>query len=410
MRDHALFQRILGIEHPWRVESVQLDDTEEVLTVRLTHRVGHHFACPECGTPCPGYDHQERSWRHLDTDRLSTILTASVPRIQCAAHGVLLVTVPWAERRSIWTAAFERWAIDVIEESGRAGAERLLGLSWSHTNTIMKRAVARGQARRAQKVIPRIGVDEKSSRKGHKYVTTVCDLDTGVVLYVAKTRSAAALAGYYQSLSPQQLAGIEAVAMDMHDAYISATLQHVPNAESKIVFDKFHVVKHINEGVDQIRRAEHKELKAAGDKRLTGTRYHWLKNPNNFDPGRWRDFAPLRKSKLRTARGWAIKELFANFWEYTYAAPATRFFKRWYNWASRSRLGPMKEKARTLKRHLPNILTYLKHGITNAMSEGINSKIQQIKHRARGFRTDDGFITAIYFHCGGLDLYPECPL
>jgi transposase len=195
--------------------------------------------------------------------------------------------------------------------------------------------------------------------------------------------------------------------MDMSNAYIAATQKHVPNADEKIVFDKFHIAKLLNEAVDKVRRREHKELKSSGDERLTGTKYSWLKNPMNFSRETWRDFGLLRDSNLRTARGWAIKETFRRFWEYTYPKAAENFFNRWYSWAIRSRLPAMKNVAKTLKRHFANIITYLKHPITNAMSESLNAKIQWIKYTAHGFRSRKSFRTAIYFHCGGLDLYPR---
>jgi transposase len=131
------------------------------------------------------------------------------------------------------------------------------------------------------------------------------------------------------------------------------------------------------------------------------------RHPDHFKPAAWRAFAALRTSTLKVARAWALKETAANLWEYRYVGPARRFFRRWYFWATHSRLKPMIEKARMLKTHLPNVLTYLRHRITNATAEGLNSKIQWIRYTARGFRNRENFKTAIYFHCGKLDLYPH---
>jgi transposase len=282
-----------------------------------------------------------------------------------------------------------------------------MGLSWDQADGIMQRAVRRGLERRKATVIANIGVDEKSFQHHHEYVTTVCDLDGSRVLYVGDHRKQATLESFYQQLTPEQLQGIQAVAMDMWDPYIAATRKYVPGADEKIVFDKFHISKHLNEAVDKVRRHEHKELRSAGDDSLKGTKYSWLKNPTNFSSKSWRDFSPLRKSNLRTARGWAIKETFRDFWDYTYPKAAERFFNRWYSWAIRSRLTPIKKAARMLKGRFDNIITYFKHPITNAMSESLNAKIQWIKYTAHGFRSREGFRTAIYFHCGGLDLYPR---
>lgn len=195
--------------------------------------------------------------------------------------------------------------------------------------------------------------------------------------------------------------------MDMCDAYEASVRAHVPGAADKIVYDKFHVAKQLGEAVDKVRRAEHKVLRAAGDDRLTGSKYQWLRNPDNFEEDQWREFRALRESNLKTARAWALKEQAMLLWDYTSETWAKKHFAWWHRWATRSRLKPMVQRARLLKARLPNILTYLKHGITNAASESLNSKIQWVKYTARGFRNFQNFTTAIYFHCGGLDLSPS---
>jgi transposase len=320
---------------------------------------------------------------------------------------VLQVPVPWAEKGSRFTQLFERLAIDWLLEAGRSAVKRRLRLSWDEADGIMQRAVRRGLARRKQEVVPHVGVDEKSFQKRHEYVTVVCDLDRGHVLHVSDDRKAESLAAYYQSLTAEQRTGIQAVAMDMHDPYVKATREHVPEAERKIVYDKFHIVQQLNQAVDQVRKHEHKELLAAGDERLKRTKYTWLRNALKFTATAWRAFRELRHSKLRTARAWALKETIMELWEFTYRGAAQRFFRQWHQWATRSRLEPMKRAARTLKERLANILTYLDHPYTNAMAESLNAKIQWIKYTARGFRSRKGFRTAIYFHCGGLALYPQ---
>src|SRR4030095_5665870 len=177
-------------------------------------------------------------------------------------------------------------------------------------------------------------------------------------------------------------------------------------AESKIVFDKFHIAKHLGEAVDQVRHQENKQLHGEGDNRLVGTKYQWLRHPVNFAADAWRKFKSLRESSLKTARAWALKETAMTLFNYSYTAVARSFFKRWYCWSSRCRLKLMIEAGRMLKRRLENILTFIKHRITNAGSESLNAKIQWVKYTARGFRNQQNFINAIYFHCGGLDLAP----
>jgi transposase len=408
MQDRQLYEQILGIGSPWSVDRVELNLAEGEVHVYLKHAASTPWPCPECGRVCALYDHQpERSWRHLDTCQYRTILHAEVPRANCPEHGVRVAAVSWAEPHSRFTALFERLAIDwLLAASQQAVADRL-GLSWDEVHAIMDRAVRRGLKRRKTEMIGYLGVDEKSFRKGHKYLTVVNDLAQGRVLYVAEDRKQSSLDGFWPTLTEEQRAWIQGVALDMWDPYVRSIRKHLPDAEEKMVFDKFHVAKHLGEAVDKVRRKEHKQLQEKGDDRLKGTKYDWLKSRGKFDLSKWREFCTLRRSNLKTARAWALKEQAMKLWDFTYPQAARNHFTWWYRWASHSRLPAMIDKARMLKTHLQNILTYLTHGITNATSESINAKIQWVKYTARGFRNLENFKNAIYFHCGNLNLTPQ---
>jgi transposase len=344
----------------------------------------------------------------LDTCQYQTVLHARPPRTECGEHGVRVVKLPWAEPSSRFTALFERLAIDWLRAASQKAVGEHLGLSWDEIHGIMERAVERGLERRQAEKVPALGVDEKAFRKGHKYFTLVNDLERGRVLYVAEERTQASLDGFWTTLTDEQVASIQAVAMDMWDPYVTSTRKHLPGADGKIVFDKFHIAKHLGEAVDRVRRRENKTLRAAGDDRLAGTRYDWLRHPAAMEPKDRKEFAVLRNSNLKTARAWALKETGMALFDYHYERPARKHFHWWHGWAVRSRLQPMIEVARMLKRRFENILTYLRQRITNAASESINSKIQWVKYTARGFRNKKNFQTAIYFHCGGLDMAPSC--
>ena len=408
MRDRELYATILGLQAPWTVERVEVDLERNAVHVWLRRDEGTAVECPECSAPRPIYDHREREWRHLDTCQLRTQLHARVPRVECPTHGVVQARVPWATLGSQFTALFERLVIDWLQAAAVSAVARRLGISWDETWGIMRRAVSRGLERRGELELTAVGVDEKSFQRRHEYVTVVTDLTTPRVLFVADDRKRESLEAFWAlGLTDAQRAQLEAIAMDMWEPYVQATLAWIPEAAAKIVFDKFHIAKHLNEGVDRVRRTEHRELTQRDDQRLTGTKYDWLRHPDRFSTAAWRAFAVLRTSNLKVARAWALKETIARLWEYRYVGAARTFFRRWYFWATHSRLAPMIEKAKMLKRHLANVLTYLKHRITNATTEGLNSKIQWIKYTARGFRNRENFKTAIYFHCGGLDLYPH---
>jgi transposase len=279
-------------------------------------------------------------------------------------------------------------------------------VSWEEAFGVMERAVQRGLARKQERVIAHVGVDEKAFKKGHSYMTVVCDLDRATVEHVADDRKIESLASYFEGLTAAQRDGIEAVAMDMWEPYVQATLQNLPLGADKIVFDCFHVLKHMNEAVDQVRRREHRELLAQGDTTLKGSKYVWLYAHRNLPDKHKPTLARLKSMNLKVARAWAIKESLGHLWTYASEGWARRFFKRWYGWARRSALDPVKKVALMIKTRLDQIVSYHRHHVTNGVAEGLNSKIMTIKRKACGFRNRQNFKTAILFHCGGLELYP----
>lgn len=400
------YRLLLGIEAPWTVEDVQLDMPGKRVDIRVGWKQGAEATCPECGKPCSIYDHApERTWRHLDTMQFQTLLHARTPRVNCATHGVRTVAVPWAEPHGRFSRLFERFAIDVLLcARSWTQAQALLGLSWDEVHHIVKRAVARGLSRRQLDDLRYLGIDEKSFGAGQSYISLMTDLERSRVLEVVEERTQVAAEALWDTLTEAQRQRIEAVAVDMWEPFLKACRKRAP--QSEVVHDKFHIASHLNEAVDEVRRREHKELIARGDATLTGTRQLWLFNPQNFTTEQAAEFAELRDSGLKVARAWAAKELFSRLWQYRYEGAARRFFRDWFGWVSRSQLKPLVKVARMLKSHLENILTYLRHPITNAVTEGLNSKIQMLKSNARGFRSFENYRLRILFFCGKLDLYP----
>lgn len=405
MRDKELYTQILGIQTPWEVSDIELDLKAGEVKVYVAQKPGAKQMCPKCGASCAGYDKRRRQWRHLDTCQLKTLLVADLPRVQCAEHGVVSVHVPWSEPGSGFTALYEALVIDWLKEASIQAVSRQLSLSWNAIDGIMQRAVNRGLARRQAQSPKHIGVDETSFRKGHDYVTIVSA--GGKVLHVADERKKASLKSYYDTLSDSQKAGIESVSMDMWPAYIKATLENIPNADRKIAFDKFHVAKYLGEAVDKVRKREHKALMSEGWADLKGSKYDWLTNVGNLSRKRQRSFKLLRESTLKTARAWAIKDLAMRLWSYVSRTWAEKRWKQWLSWAFRSRLEPVRKVAKTIKEHLWGILNAIILKANNGASESINSRIKTIKIRSRGFRNKSRYRNAIYFHLGGLDLYPE---
>ncbi|HUT43093.1 MAG TPA: ISL3 family transposase [Desulfobacterales bacterium] len=384
-----------------------MDVKQQRVDIWANHPEGISWPCPECGVKLSVYDHApERVWRHLDSCQFKTLLHARIPRINCLTHGVKQVSVPWADARARFTSLFERLAIDVLKESDITGATRILRLSWDEAWHIMERAVQRGKAAKGRPICEKIGVDEKSIAKGHKYLTLVYDLERSTVEYIGDERRKESLDGYFAELSAEQRESIKAVAVDIWDPFLASIREHVSDAEEKIVLDRYHLMTHMVKAVDTVRKQEHGMFKKEGVEVLKGTKYLWLYSRENVPESRLEEFGELKRKKLKTARAWAIKESLRELWHYRLVVWAQKYFQRWYSWAVRSRLLPVANVARMFKKYLKNILTYLKFHITNAVSEGINSKIQTIKKMACGFRNRENFKTAIYFHCGGLQLYP----
>lgn len=407
MDDKALYAAILGVTRPWQVEHIELKLEEGEIHVWVALPKGTRWVCPVCQERAPIHDHQERQWRHLDTCQYRTLLHARVPRLDCPTHGIKQLPVPWAESNSRFTALFEALAIDWMKQAPIAAVAERLQLSWDEAAGIQARAVRRGLARRTLEPPVYVGVDETSFQRRHEYVSVVTNLERGRVLYVADDRKQESLDSFWKSLPPGHLASIEAVAMDMWEPYIRSTHEYLPDAGSKIVFDKFHVAQHLSGAVDKVRRQENRELLGEGIDWLKGTKYAWLRHPDNFSRQGWQEFGPLRRSVLKTARAWALKEAAMCLWNLRYLGVVEKNFRAWYGWAIRSRLEPMKRVARMIKGHWENIKTYFKHRITNAGAEAMNAKIQAVKYMSRGFRNRERFRNAIYFHCGDLDLYPE---
>jgi transposase len=320
---------------------------------------------------------------------------------------VLQVSLPWAEPMSRFTTLFERLAVDVLKECDVSGTSRLLRTSWDETWHLMERAVARGLAVKEPGAPAHIGVDEKSAGRGQDYITVVSDLDKGTVEHIADERRTASLDGYFERLTDQQLAGIEAVAMDMWEPYANSVRAHLVDADNKIVFDRFHVMGYLGKAVDTVRKQENRTLVAEGDKSLTGSKYPWLYSAKNL-PRRHRGrFAALRNADLKTGKGVGDHGAPPSLLGVQRRGWAERHWKSWFFWATHSRLEPVIEAAYTLRRHLDGLLSFFDHRITNAGAEGLNSRIQAIRVSARGYRNRENFKTAIYFHLGGLDLYPQ---
>lgn len=412
MEDKTLYQQILGIQAPWEIVRVDLNVAGKRVDLYVEWPRHISAPCPECqaigqAKSYPIHDRrQERAWRHLDTCQMKTIIHCKIPRVSCPEHGVKTITVSWAENHSRFTILFEGFALHLLKTSAnRSQTAKILRISWDEMHHIMAKGVARGLSRRVDEPIPFIGIDEKSFLSGHHYVTVLTDIQGKRVIDVAENRDTTAVNTLWQGLTSHQREQVEAVCMDFWKAYRTGVSVHASQAD--IVHDRFHVVKYLNEAVDKVRRKEHKDLLKNHDKRLVRSKYLWLKNPESWSVKEKNRFVELTEDQLAVGRAWNRKELFRKFWSSETVSQAEAFFKCWYFSATHSRLKPVIEVAKLLKRHLDGLLAWIKYHISNGLSEGFNAKIQQIKSIARGFRNFKNYRVAILFHLGGLDMIPQ---
>ena len=288
------------------------------------------------------------------------------------------------------------------------GACEIAGVSWDEAWGVMPRAVARGHARKEARPIRYSGVDEKAFRKGHRYHTIVCDLQRATVEFVAEDRKTESLAAYYAQLTDAQRRALHAVAMDMWEAYIGATRDGLPAGDEKIVFDRFHIMREMTKAVDTVRKQEYRAFLRAGEGApLTGTKSLWLfsdeRRPERHAAAA-RD-APSAEVESRARVG--DQRSVADLVDLPSACGREAVLHALV-WLGDPRAARAREAgAKTLKRHLAGVLRFVQHPITRGVAEGLNSKIMSIKRKAGGFRNPSHFTTAIYFHCGGLDLYPR---
>jgi len=404
MNDKQLYAQILGISPPWSVESVSLSLESNSVTVEVCFDQQHSFSCFECGVACPRHDKKPRKWRHLDTCQLETVIECNVPRTKCKEHGVKLVEVPWAERGSHLTLLFEAIVIRWLEVAPVSAVSERLNIDWDTASRIQHRAVQRGLKRRGPVSPINVTIDETSEKKGHKYLTVVSEGEH--VIHVEAGRDKNSIDAFWKTLSPDALQHIRSVSMDLWKAYRTSTKDYVPDAESKICLDRFHVAGYFGKAVNDVRKKEHRVMTSEGDELLKGTKFDWLRSSTKIDNRSRKDFMEITRIALKTSRAWALKEIAHGLWKYVYIGVAEKEWKRLITRMARSRLEPMKKLAKSLREHLWMIINAIRLKANSGNAEGNNSRIQKVKKMACGFRNTENFKTAVYFHLGGLDMKP----
>lgn len=397
-----LFQLALGLQSPWQVERVEFGGDPSELRLYVVVDSGVAFACPQCGASGPLYDRsEERVWRHLNFFQYKAFLHARLPRMRCSECGVKTVSAPWARPGSGFSLLFEAFVLTLAKQMPVAALAQLLGEHDTRLWRILEHYVEQARTKLDMSHVEQIGVDE-TSRRGHEYVTVIADQSRGHasrVLFVTEGKDAATIEGFQQDLEAHggHAEQIKAVSMDLSPAFQSGVAKCFPQALP--VFDRFHVMKLLNEALDQVRRQEVKSQHA-----LKETRYLWLKNPENLSERQREKLAPLSALNLATVTAYQMKLNFQELWKQGTREAAAAYLEQWYLWVMASEgVNPLKKAAQSIRAHAKGILNYFESALTNGLLEGINSLIQAAKSKARGYRSTRYLKTIIYLVAGKLD-------
>jgi transposase len=400
MRDTSLLQLGLGLPSPWTVSRSDFDIDAQRLDIHIDFAPGSHFACPSCGAAdCPVHDTARMSWRHLNFFQHQAYLNARVPRVQCAHCGIKKIGVPWARPDSGFTLLFEAMVMTMVPAMPVKAVARMVGEHDTRLWRVIHHYVDQARENADASGVTDLAIDETAAGRGQDYITLFVDIGQARVLFATEGKDAQTVAAFAEDLTAHggDPAAIAEVCIDMSAAFIKGVTEHLPQAE--ITFDKFHAVKIINDAVDQVRREEQKSRPE-----LKKTRYVWLKNEANLSSGQRETRDSLAKSNLKTARAYQIRLAFQDLYDQPSAEAAADHLKRWYFWATHSRLEPIIDAAHTIKRHWDGVLRWFDSNIANGLIEGINSLVQAAKAKARGYRSKRNLIAMVYLLAGKLDL------
>lgn len=406
MNSKELFSLALGVSSPWYVEDVSFcgEGLSKTLEIRMGFERGYRFIDPDSGTPCSVHDTMDRQWRHLNFFEHACHIHCKVPRIRTPDGKVKQVEVPWARAGSGFTLMFEAYSMLLVESEMPVNkAAHILKEYPNRIWTIFNYWIGIAYSEADHSGIKTLGIDETSAKKHHRYVTLAVDMDKRSVVHVTEGKGAdtiTAISAHLQAKgSPPE--GIEQVCIDLSPAFISGVGAEFPNA--KITFDRFHVKKLLNKAMDEVRLKERRKHQA-----LKGHKYTFLKGDKRLSPERRGQRETLLELFPILGEAYRLKELFDDFWDMQDPDEAGAFLQYWCDLAHDAAIDPFIAFANTVQAHWSGIVNYITSRISNGVLEGINSKIQLAKRRARGFRNTTNFINMIYFTCGKLKFnYPQ---
>jgi transposase len=405
MNSEALFSMALGLQPPWRVNNVIFNTNESAhsaLHLWIGFVPGSRFP-DEANELCPVHDTVERQWQHLSFFEHTCYLHCAVPRITTSSGKVRNVDVPWARPGSGFTLLFEALAMAMIEREMPVNrVAEILKVNPQRIWTIFNHWM--GVARDADdpSSLTKLGVDETSTKKGHQYVTLGVDLDQSRVIHVTEGKGKATLESIRKHLESKGATQeqVEQISMDLSPSFIAGAAASFPAAQ--ITFDRFHVVKLLNEAMNQVRMAERQEHEG-----LRGHKYTFLRNRDTLSDKQATALADMIKLYPTLGEAYRLKELFNDLWSMPDKPAAEAFLRLWCTEVDVAKIPAFMRFANTVRAHWSGIVHFVESRITNGILEGINSKIQLAKRRARGYRNINNFINMIFFLCGKLKFsYP----
>ena len=408
MRVTTAFKRLLRLEGV-NVTDVVFGATKITVEVALTRR---RLVCPHCGHKTVArYDTRpvQSRWRHLDHGVWQVEVTASLRRLACPSHGVVVEQVPFARPGANLTADLDDLLAWLATRMDKTSISRLCRVSWRTVGRACQRVVATELDPDRLDGLFRIGVDEISWRKHHKYLTLVVDHDRGCVVWGAKGKDAKTLDGFFDDLGEARSAQIQAVSLDLGPAFIKSVTAagHAPQAI--VCADPFHIVKLVGDALDEVRRALWQQLRLIPDpefaKDFKGCRWALLKNPDKLTDKQAAQLAALKRSRGGIWRAYEMKEQFrAIFAGDLNRDPAAKLLDAWCARAQRCRLAPFVKAAKTIRFRRDLILNAVEHGISNGRVEGLNTKVRLIIRRAYGFHTSDAALALVMLAAGPINL------
>lgn len=398
---NELFAKALNIEKPWEIVKVTFHESGKRLDIHVDFPRGSVFVCPHCGCEVKAYDTTEKQWRHMNFFQYECHLVARIPRIECPKDKIIQVVIPWARKGADFTLLFESLALVLCREMPVNTVARILGENDGKLWRMVHYYVDEARRKTSYAGLKSLGIDETSMRKGHDYITLGVDMAAKKTVFVGHGKDQNVIAEMKAELFEHgcNTEEIERTSIDMSPAFISGVTEHFPHAS--IVFDKFHIMKILNEAVDQVRRNEVYEQIV-----LRRTRYLWLKNRPKLTEKEAKQLAAIEsmpKLNLKTIRAFHIRENFQEIYRENSIGEFTEKLKKWYFWATHARIPQMRDAAKTIKRHWYGVVSWYEHRISNGLLEGLNSLIQAAKAKARGYRTFETFRTIVFLLTGKLD-------